>query len=44
MSDSTLKTILSQYSKKKIDAEYEAEQRKQDYIKNILNFKQLMIN
>lgn len=30
MSDSTLKTILSQYSKKKIDAEYEAEQRKQE--------------
>lgn len=30
MADSTLKTILSQYSKKKIDAEYEAEQRKQE--------------
>ena len=30
MVDSTLKTILSQYSKKKNDAEYEAKQRKQE--------------
>lgn len=30
MADTTLKNILSQYNKKKISAEYEAEQRKQD--------------
>ena len=33
MADTTLKNILSQYSKKKISAEYEAEQRKQDIYK-----------
>ena len=33
MADSILKNILSQYNKKKISAEYEAEQRKQDIYK-----------
>ena len=33
MADSILKNILSQYNQKKISAEYEAEQRKQDIYK-----------
>ena len=33
MADTTLKNILSQYSKKKTNAEYKAEQRKQDIYK-----------
>ena len=34
MADTVLKDILAQYSKKKINAEFEAEQRKQELYKN----------
>ena len=41
MSDTVLKEILSQYSKKKINAEFEAEQRKQELYKNYPKLQQI---